>query len=394
MSGERSPEFDEWIQRAKAVDVLEVARECGAQLKKAGANEWAGPCPSCGGSDRFSLNTREQIYNCRGSASNRGKDGGDVIAMVMHIQNLKFVEAVEFINKEPPPGRNDDRPARPVDDRLARERREDNRDRKLEATTAEQREFEENCRKSAVLWDAGEPIPGTLAQRYLERRGLRPGAHMLDNLRFVPDLPYYGFANKDTKELSELGEFPALIAAIRDVNMRLIGVHRIYIDRESHAKLLPPGDRARNPAKKAFGNVIGGCVWLGPVAPFVAIAEGIETALAYWQLGYSGECTVAAAVTLGNLFGKATGNVPHPTLPKRTVPNGVPDTNAPGVRLPPEVEEILVLGDGDSEKVYTRHCVLTAVERFTGENRKSFALFAPDGQDFNDVLLSQPTEAA
>ena len=29
--------------------------------------EFAGPCPHCGGTDRFSINTKDQVFNCRGA---------------------------------------------------------------------------------------------------------------------------------------------------------------------------------------------------------------------------------------------------------------------------------------------------------------------------------------
>ena len=53
--------------------------------------KWAGPCPNCGGTDRFALNTELGTFNCRGFG------GGDTIAMVQHARGLDFVEAVEFI---------------------------------------------------------------------------------------------------------------------------------------------------------------------------------------------------------------------------------------------------------------------------------------------------------
>ena len=385
MSGERSPEFDEWVEKARRADILEVARECGAVLKRAGGAEWTGHCPAgcTKNGDGFGVNTKKGIFICRPG----GAQGG-VVDMVMHAQNLEFVPALEFITKEPPPRSDRDAPARPIDSTMAKERREEQRDRRLAIKSAAEIEFEKNCASAATLWSYGEPIPGTIAWKYLERRGLRPASHMLDNLRYIEALPYKGYADKNAKELTDLGEFPALIAAIRGADWSLIGVHRIYIDPQTHGKLSPPGDRARNAAKKAFGNVLGGCVWLGPVSPFVAIAEGIETALAYWQLGGSGDCTVASAVSLGNLAGGAKESLPHPLIPKRTFGNEVPDPDKPGVRLPANVTEVLVLGDGDSEKVMTRHAVARAVARFEAEGRKAYAVFAPDGQDFNDVLLA------
>src|SRR5579871_2006371 len=81
-----TPAWNLWKQKALAADILNAARERGAQLKRAGS-EWTGPCPACGGSDRFSINTRKKVFNCRGA------NGGDVIAMVQHIDGCTFMEA-------------------------------------------------------------------------------------------------------------------------------------------------------------------------------------------------------------------------------------------------------------------------------------------------------------
>ena len=68
----------ELIDRAKQADILEVAKRY-VTLKREGVSEWAGPCPVCGGTDRFSVNTRKRIWNCRGCAK-----GGNVIGLAQH----------------------------------------------------------------------------------------------------------------------------------------------------------------------------------------------------------------------------------------------------------------------------------------------------------------------
>ena len=59
--------LDAAIELARDVDLREIARRY-TTLKKIAVNEFAGPCPSpsCGGRDRFSINTRKQVFNCRG----------------------------------------------------------------------------------------------------------------------------------------------------------------------------------------------------------------------------------------------------------------------------------------------------------------------------------------
>ena len=81
------------IEAARAADIVALAKRAGARLKDVRAAEWkwAGPCPGCGGTDRFALNKELGIFNCRRFG------GGDTIAMVRHALGLDFVEAVEFI---------------------------------------------------------------------------------------------------------------------------------------------------------------------------------------------------------------------------------------------------------------------------------------------------------
>ncbi len=41
------------------------------------------------------------------------------------------------------------------------------------------------------------------------------------------------------------------------------------------------------------------------------------------------------AINLNNLSGRTVGSVPHPSIPKRTVPDGNPEMREPGIILPP-----------------------------------------------------------
>jgi DNA primase len=50
-----------------------------------------------GGTDRFSINTVKQIFNCRSC-----KKGGDVIDLVMFIDGIDFNAAVEKLTGKPP----------------------------------------------------------------------------------------------------------------------------------------------------------------------------------------------------------------------------------------------------------------------------------------------------
>jgi phage/plasmid primase-like uncharacterized protein len=77
------------LARARDADLLSTVETLGARLKRVTAAEWAGPCPLCGGTDRFAVNRRQQVWHCRGCA----KGGGDAISLVMHVRRLDFREA-------------------------------------------------------------------------------------------------------------------------------------------------------------------------------------------------------------------------------------------------------------------------------------------------------------
>jgi CHC2 zinc finger/Toprim domain len=78
------------VELARETDLLEVARACGVTLKRVAADEHAGPCVVCGGRDRFAVNARKQIFNCRGCGAK-----GNVIAFVEHVEGCSFAQAVE-----------------------------------------------------------------------------------------------------------------------------------------------------------------------------------------------------------------------------------------------------------------------------------------------------------
>src|SRR5262249_59749269 len=76
---------------AKAVPIESELARRGHPLKRAG-RELVGPCPVCGGRDRFAVHTGKRIWNCRVCAK-----GGDVIDLVKHIDGSTTTEAVRTL---------------------------------------------------------------------------------------------------------------------------------------------------------------------------------------------------------------------------------------------------------------------------------------------------------
>ena len=71
-----------------------IIDERGIRLR--GHVDRAGPCPRCGGTDRFSINVKKQVFNCRGCGVR-----GDVIRLVEHLEDRDFRSAVEWLCRSP-----------------------------------------------------------------------------------------------------------------------------------------------------------------------------------------------------------------------------------------------------------------------------------------------------
>lgn len=107
------------------------------------------------------------------------------------------------------------------------------------------------------------------ARLYLARRGL--SVSIPETLRFHPSLAYF-----DGKE--KVGEFPAIIAMVTGKDGEPVTIHRTYLTKdgrkapvESPKKLMAyPSDR----------KIVGGCIRLMDGSSTIAVAEGLETALA------------------------------------------------------------------------------------------------------------------
>jgi CHC2 zinc finger/Toprim domain len=82
------------IERARRTPIQSIIEELGVKLR--GRVECVGPCPICGGTDRFSINVKKQVFNCRGCGV-----GGDVIGLVEHLEDRDFRSAVERLCGSP-----------------------------------------------------------------------------------------------------------------------------------------------------------------------------------------------------------------------------------------------------------------------------------------------------
>lgn len=347
----------------------------GIRAKGKGSEKWAMCCFHGEKTASLKIDDKKGFFHCFGCGAS-----GDHFAVLQQLGGKTFHEAVEVLGGTR---------FVTVEERQQIEARnkqwaEEERVEKQKGRTAAERTFEK-----------GQPVAGTHVEAYLAARGLPVTKRWTFDLRFIAQLPYKGFASAGEGEATVLGSYPAMVAAIRDASGTIIGVHRTYLDPQKPVKLTPPGDQKRNKAKKVLGEATGGMIRLSPITPRLAMGEGIETSQAWFALGEGGDdISITAAVSLGNLSGGCTAFVEHPTNPDKRIPNGEPDMDRPGVVLPQEVEEVILLGDGDSEPKFTMARLLTAGRRFRQQGRKVAISFAPEKMDWNDVLQAEVAAAA
>jgi Toprim domain-containing protein len=116
------------------------------------------------------------------------------------------------------------------------------------------------------LFAMAQPISGTVAKAYLRRRGIMP-LHAGDALRFHPHCYYRPGADAPTET------WPALIAAVTDLDGSITGAHRTWLDPSGRDKA--PIDTPR----RAMGHLLGHGVRFGVANDVMAAGEGIETML-------------------------------------------------------------------------------------------------------------------
>src|ERR1700676_364517 len=116
------------------------------------------------------------------------------------------------------------------------------------------------------LFAMSQTISGTVVEAYLRKRGIT-ALHGTGCLRFHP-LCYY---RPDRHSPTE--SWPAMIAAVTDLDGQITGAHRTWLDRSGRDKA--PIDTPR----RAMGHLLGNAVRFDVAHDVVAAGEGIETML-------------------------------------------------------------------------------------------------------------------
>lgn len=191
--------------------------------------------------------------------------------------------------------------------------------------------------QARAIWHEARRIEGTLAERYLRGRGIT--APLPRVLRFHPECWNAAAARR----------LPALVAAVQGAAGP--AVHRTWLREDGCGKA------AVEPAKAALGSTQGGAVRLADGPDGLAVAEGIETALALASGLLRGRPAVWACLGTAGMA---------------------------GLRLPSAPGKLTVATDGDAPGRAAGHHL---AERASALGWEVSLLPAPEGADWCDVLV-------
>ena len=116
------------------------------------------------------------------------------------------------------------------------------------------------------LFAMSQPILGTVVETYLRNRGIT-ALQRIESLRFHPRCYYRPDAWSPTET------WPAMIAAVTNLEGKITGAHRTWLDPSGDDKA--PIDTPR----RAMGHLLGNAVRFGVAGEVMAAGEGIETML-------------------------------------------------------------------------------------------------------------------
>ena len=192
------------------------------------------------------------------------------------------------------------------------------------------------------LWRMTHPLIGSLAETYLRGRGIAD-LRGTANLRFHPNCYWRPEDDGPTEA------WPAMIAAVTDLDGKITGAHRTWLIRDGSAKA------SLDPPRKAMGDLLGHAVRLGEVQDVMAAGEGIETTLSLRQ-----------------------------ALPMMPMVSALSAAHLAAVLFPPHLRRLYIVRDNDPAGDVARDSL---VDRAIEAGIEAITL-SPMLGDFNDDLVS------
>ena len=211
-----------------------------------------GPCPMCGGKDRFRFDNKQG----RGTWICNQCGSGDGFDLIQRITGMTFSEIAKEIDGIS--GKIEAVRVRTVDYDANRKR--------LRATAGKLKKVQN-----------GDPV-----DLYLKSRGIKFAP---DCIKIHPGMNYY-------EEGKMVGQFPAMVSLVSDGEA--VTYHVVYLTNDGKKADVSACKKILPPVKP----LDGACVRIGGDSDAISIAEGVETALAIHS--YSGK-PCWSALSSGNL---------------------------------------------------------------------------------------------
>lgn len=234
-------------------DILQAAG-----IDQASFNGRHGPCPICGGKDRYRWSNKSGgLWVCNMCTESRWSNG---FALLMkHMGYSQFRDAADHVRAyfNGSTGQARHRPA------VARRE-------------APEFDRERNLSRMNAIWNASREIaPGDPVDKYLQMRV--PGVNFSPQMvRVHPALEYWSPPGEGQDRPVLLGRFPAMVAKAFDCRGTFVQLHKTY--------LTDQGQKADVPVVKKTERGVGVNGFAVPLMPVagdtLGLAEGIETALA------------------------------------------------------------------------------------------------------------------
>ena len=339
----------------------------------------AGPCPVCGGNDRFSIHTKLQTFLCRSC----GIAGKGVIKLVMETQNVDFKTACEIIT-----GHAADAPIDPAKAaRIAQQNAESERQRAIEADR-----YREKARRDGYeIWkDSSKGARRLAVLDYLKIRGLITSDLMAHFEQIGLRQHFLPYLTKLSTGWREIRTGPVMVAAVQLSDDRFGAVHQTWLDLtqdKGKANLVDPETGKDLPAKKVRGVKKGGAIRLLtiPGATRIIMGEGIESTLTALAHNFEPNTNYWAGVDLGNMSGKARRDVEGKQL------HDLPDLADDECFLPPAwCTELVYLGETDAPEKHTIEKLIRGLVR-AQHMRRLARQVDPDVPDLTTEYVEPPT---
>ena len=265
-------------------------------------------------------------------------EGGGVLDLVRHVHQCDKAAARAWLDAEGFIERGPGRPALTRPESRCEPCAVETGNRNPPGTAAHAAE-DARCEAARRIWKATRPLAGTVAEAYLDARGVGHVAGAAA-LGFHPALSHP----------TAPGRFPVLVAGVQDVAGRFMGIQRTYLDGSRKAAVAP--------VRASLGNPAGGAVRLAEsVDGRLLLGEGIETtAAAVLVLDWQG----GAWATLGTSGLKA-------------------------VKLPEHVRDVVIAADRDA-KGGGQLAAAALAERLMDEGRSVAIELPPFVGDWCGVL--------